>query len=166
MTRMELDEIINSRGAPEKGDCCVYQLLDDNDIVVYVGQTLNLKKRISQHIDNKKEFSDLLFSIVGRSSASNEEAKLIVNLKPALNKSLPKNDFFSLKSSLKSELASKVSSMIDAIEPDFEIKKDSTWNGKYIHTHNASLIRSIIENATEECLKTKKLITNCINHNN
>mgnify|MGYP003109508465 CR=1 FL=1 len=139
---------------PEKGVCCVYQLINEKGITFYVGQTLDLKKRLYQHILDGKSPYSFSYDVVDEGKANNIEAGLIITLKPELNKSIPTNDFYTLKSTLKKELSKKLLEFVNSIEPDFEIKSKAKWRDQHIHAYNDLIIRDTLAETFDELLKT------------
>lgn len=79
--------------------------------VVYVGQTLDITKRIGGH--REKLFDSFSFINVNESDASNVESNYIVKFNPDYNRNLPKNDFYKSVSALKTELKSICDEAID-----------------------------------------------------
>jgi len=90
----------------DKGLSRVYFLLKNN-VVVYVGQTINLSSRENSHKSNK-DFDAVSFLCVDPSIANDIEANYIVRFKPIGNISLPGNSFFIRKSMAKKKLANKI----------------------------------------------------------
>lgn len=95
MERIELDGKLteNLANLPEKSGC--YLFYDKNDVLLYVGKAINLKKRINSHLIGKKKFIShpalALTQTVQFIRTHNEkealllEQKLISELKPRLN---------------------------------------------------------------------------------
>ena len=141
---------------PVRGVCCVYQLLNSSGDVLYVGQTLDLKTRLNQHILSSKSPDSFSFEVVDKSRANNVEAARITQLKPALNKSLPTNDFYTSKAKLKKELTEMLHCFIDELDPDFEIESKMKLAGQYLHSYNALILRDIILTSHSDYLRTVK----------
>ncbi len=59
---------------PEVGESCVYRLIDDDNEVVYVGQTDNLSQRLMAHLSSEKEFSDFSYVVVEPDMKNETEA--------------------------------------------------------------------------------------------
>lgn len=73
----------------------VYRLIDADDLVVYVGTTNNIKRRIADHKSNKPWINEVVrvkgstFQDKGKAAA--EERRLIKKLQPKYNKVLFKS---------------------------------------------------------------------------
>jgi len=65
----------------------IYFLFDEENSLVYIGKTININKRIEDHIPNKR-FSSYSFICVDIDKLDNIERKLIKTYKPVLNKIL------------------------------------------------------------------------------
>lgn len=70
---------------------CLYQLVDENDAVVYVGSTRRPKQRAIQHRHLGKQFDriEVLSWFPDRDAALESERDLIEELNPPLNKMMP-----------------------------------------------------------------------------
>ena len=80
------------RGTIKNLPPCVYCLYMES-IVVYVGQTVNLKNRLNGH-DSSKVYDSYSYTTDLPNGANNTEAFLIVKHMPLYNKSLPVNDLY------------------------------------------------------------------------
>lgn len=85
------EDIIRDRikYTPREDKCCVYVLMLNGEIV-YVGQTVNLPLRLTQHAKTK-DFDSYWSTPVHRSEMSSAEAAYIVALNPRLNTTIPPN---------------------------------------------------------------------------
>lgn len=86
-----MDKLTTQRHAMDLKECtCIYFLFDDEKLV-YIGVTENLRKRIGQHI-YKSEIVFNSFSYHQTDTLDHElEADLIFKYKPMFNKSIPPN---------------------------------------------------------------------------
>jgi len=95
--------------------------------VVYVGQTLDITKRLNQHGD--KDFDSVSFFIIDSDSASNAEAFYIVEFNPVLNKVLPKSDYYKTAKSIKGEICKSIDSKLESLKINcsYSSKNGSVW---------------------------------------
>ena len=94
----------------------IYRLISNGECV-YVGQTVDLKPRIYHHLYKGKCFDSIHVFQCEIEELNNVEAKLIVKLKPMLNKSIPKCDAFVRITSVRDEICALI--MSDGINPDY-----------------------------------------------
>ena len=76
---------------PKKDYGYIYHLLDENDQIIYVGQTLNIYSRLSSHILNGKKFIKFFLYEYPCKDLCAQEAKHILKHSPKLNLLLPPN---------------------------------------------------------------------------
>ncbi len=62
----------------------IYFLLR-GDVLIYVGQTMNLERRMGDHRAKGKQFDRVFFTLVPRSEADMAESRYITRLKPTEN---------------------------------------------------------------------------------
>jgi len=86
---------ICNRATPIKKERGIYFLCKGGK-VVYVGQSVNLINRISEHLsEGKKNFDGYYYEYVGKNDVmSDVEAEYIVSLNPKYNKVLPQNSIY------------------------------------------------------------------------
>ena len=104
---------------------CVYKLIDAG-IVIYVGQTNQLRKRLQNHIQYKS-FDSISFELCNKQDANEIEAANIIKHMPLHNKSLPKNSGFILVGSAKRRLSDHVVDVLNS----FDQVKVSNYAGGY-----------------------------------
>ena len=76
-------------------------LLKNKGETVYVGQSSNIRNRVSHHINATNKVFDCIEYVEEKpSNLNNLEASLIVELNPTYNNSLPSNDYYKCKTSL------------------------------------------------------------------
>ena len=78
------------KGSIPSHDYCVYRLLNADRLVVYVGQTSTMEKRLYQHLANGKVFSFFECLPCEKPEATSIEAEEIIKYNPRLNSLLPK----------------------------------------------------------------------------
>ena len=153
----KINKIFDKKFMPKKGQCVVYQLIDKNNVIFYVGQTRNFTLRLYQHIQDGKELDSFYYENVEEKKANNIEASMIVKMKPTLNKSLPSNDFYVSKAYLKKELYFLVDEFIKNIDSDFEMQNNKKLNYKYINKYRDLIIKDVFNDAVDLCKKSIKL---------
>ena len=94
----------------------IYKLIADSECV-YVGQTVDLKPRIYQHLSTGKKFDSIGVFQCEIENLNNVEANLIVKLKPSLNRSIPKCDAFVRVTSVRDDICALI--MSEGIKPDY-----------------------------------------------
>jgi hypothetical protein len=83
-TTLTSEEIVASAQPAPRALCGVYFLINDCE-VVYVGQSVCIQRRISEHLLNGVEFDSLNFIEVERQSLHRVERRYIHQLQPRLN---------------------------------------------------------------------------------
>lgn len=78
----------------------VYFLINDDEIV-YVGQAVDLARRISQHWGGDKVFNKFALVECSIAELSNVEAEYIVKFAPRYNVTLPPNDKWTTRGSIR-----------------------------------------------------------------
>ncbi len=90
--------------------------LKSNGVVVYVGQTKNIRNRIAQHLYNSdKEFDDIDFFEVDDELLNDAEAREIVHFKPKYNKLLPSSSLYINEKELLSQVEKLVKKSLKPI---------------------------------------------------
>lgn len=69
-------------------DCCVYYLIKD-DTIIYIGRTVFLPTRITQHFD--KEYDTVLYRPVKKCHLGKIESEQINKYRPILNNKIGRN---------------------------------------------------------------------------
>lgn len=103
--------------------CGIY-LLKDAGCVVYVGQSRNLLKRVSSHIEERtKKFDSVFFTKVAEEDLNGAELEFIVKYQPRYNKALPSNNQYMTRFSVmvyyrnRGYTDKNISEMIDQLQP-------------------------------------------------
>lgn len=123
----KVDAIINS-SMKKKKSSCIYRLFY-NGVVVYVGQTINIRARIINHIPYKNfDFFD--FEFCEKSDANELEAESIARHKPIHNKALPRNKKLLLLGTVKSEVRKLTYEILESMDHVKISDEDSGY--KYI----------------------------------
>ena len=99
--------------AVDAGSCVYCLYLDGN--VVYVGQTINLTTRLTNH-KASRDFDSFSFFSCSIDDLDTLEAIKIVELSPPENKTLPKNDLFICDKDAKKILLNTITELIDGKE--------------------------------------------------
>jgi hypothetical protein len=86
----------------------IYCLFDSKEQCIYVGQTIQLKRRIYEHLASGKEFVRVDEKKVPKENGNAAEAETIVLMQPPLNKSLPKSSRYMTTAQLKNTIAALV----------------------------------------------------------
>jgi len=96
MNRVKLSRLFNDAEMPKEGVTCIYSLFD-GDVCIYVGQSINVRKRIYDHLSFGKVFDSFEFSYCDHDKGNEEEVAMIIKKQPTLNKVLPPtNKYISL----------------------------------------------------------------------
>lgn len=126
MFNYTLEEIFEGGNVTNDEDCNftskVYFLIKENSIV-YVGQSMSLANRISQHKD--KDFDNVSFICVPEHAASDVEAHYIVKFNPEFNRSIPGNNLFISKGKISKAMNSIGKKLLESIEPAYVEKPKS-----------------------------------------
>ncbi len=141
MSLLKASSVFDKDLMPEKGDYCVYSLLNKKKEIVYVGQSANLRQRIFTHLASSKEFDYIKWCVCEKSEMNNLEAEGIVKAKSPMNKALPKNDLYVGLGCLRREISEKVKEATEGINTVFTAGN----NNKYITREDYNKVMSIFE---------------------
>lgn len=123
----KIDAIISS-SVEKKKSSCIYKLFH-NGVVVYVGQTTNIRARIINHM-GYKNFDFFDFEFCEKINANELESELIVKYRPIYNKSLPRNKKLILLGTVKSEVKKLTYEILESMDHIKISNEDSGY--KYI----------------------------------
>lgn len=131
---------------PEPGRVFIYRLINAAEKVIYVGQTKDIKSRVSQHLAYGKEFTDVCFYSCSMSNSTVIERDEIIAHNPPLNKDLPKTDkYITIKQSAKlvsDEIAHHAASTLDIV---FNRPEDKKSNRFYVSAAESKEIAESIK---------------------
>lgn len=82
---LDLAEIKARRKAWEPGTCGVYFLFDENDNLIYIGQSVCVEQRLITHRNAGKKFKSVTILECDRKHLEGIEATYILRFKPLLN---------------------------------------------------------------------------------
>ena len=88
-TRLNMKEMFYKENIDALPKIGVYFLFNENEIV-YIGQSINILNRVGTHTQSKT-FNSWNYISCSREELNDLEAELIIQHKPVLNSSLPKN---------------------------------------------------------------------------
>ena len=72
----------------------IYFLFNENNEIIYIGQSESLYYRIHCHLKSIKGIKKIAFFQTCKEEANNAEAYLIVKYMPIFNRSIPQNDIY------------------------------------------------------------------------
>ena len=136
-----------------RGEACVYMLLNEEKEIIYIGQTKQLKLRVSSHVQSKKDAFYFTFERVDAGKLNNKEASLISTHKPKYNKTLPRNDFYIKKSLFKRDIELEVGSFITDISTDLELQGKGSDGYNYVKMYKSLIAMEMIR----DCIKEIKI---------
>ena len=96
MNKVKLSRLFNEADMPKEGVTCIYSLFN-GDVCIYVGQSINVRKRIYDHLSFGKIFDSFEFEYCDHDKGNESEVDMIIKKQPTLNKILPPtNKYISL----------------------------------------------------------------------
>lgn len=138
------ETLIPQGGKP--GSSFLYELVSGGD-VVYVGQTSSPYSRIRNHARDGRKFDSVCICEHKKTEINDIEACSIMNLKPLLNKNLPKNKIFvSARSVASMVLRSMINSgVVDTTTKSLDV--GDGWTHCYVRSEIAESILSAVNDA-------------------
>ena len=123
MNKSDIQEKLGIKSKIKKAEKMFIYFLKMDGVVVYVGQSSSLEKRLLSH-KRDKEFNDFDYTECLPEDANNLEARNIVRYNPKYNWNLPKNDLYKSAHFFKSTICKSISSMVNEIKPQHKVKTD------------------------------------------
>lgn len=150
----KVDDIYGNTKFPIEGEPCVYFLKDELKNIVYVGQTISLRKRIMTHENSEIDFCYFSFcNVKDKNELSDLEAIMIVKHEPLHNKTLPKNNIYTTKAKANTYLISVIDKYLDKLDIIYShISKNEAYSLYYIEQSKVEKIKNLITKTLDENL--------------
>ena len=132
MITMNIDSIKSSTMDAGIDSVFIYRLLEYG-VVVYVGQTEDIKKRIGNHITTGKVFDHVMFYLCEKSKSTEIERDEIISFNPKLNKELPRtNKYITIKQAEVTVCKGISKGISKHLKVHFERKENKIRTPKYV----------------------------------
>ena len=142
ISREKLKKMFDDDEMPKAGECCVYRLIDQKGLVIYVGQSKQLQERLIQHLGNQVDFVDFGFDVVQENEMNQREAEAIVGFDSPMNTSLPANSKYMSRGAVKRALSESVSALSGNLPTAFHRRAPS---GTYYNYVESSVVEEAIQ---------------------
>jgi hypothetical protein len=146
--KIKVNKIFDENKVPVNSDTCIYSLISDG-VCVYVGQTVDIKSRLYQHLLDGKVFDSFEYELCKRKDADISELNEIIKRQPTLNKVLPPNNQYISMTTLSSQITEMLLDNADVIDFVFCGAKheNARKTKRYLSHDTVSLIKELIINS-------------------
>jgi len=148
MSIEKLNRMLEFITMPDKGQHCIYRLIDSAENVIYVGHTADLENRIYSHLSNGKDFYFFDYSTCSKEDAKEAERDAIIECNPKLNVSLPTTPEYKtaaqakrmIEDCVKAKLYTLSDSLTKSMPVAFDRPQVKNSNHTYIKTSDIELV--------------------------
>ena len=151
VNKVKLGNLFSDVDMPEKGVMCIYSLFS-NDVCVYVGQSIDVKTRMYQHLSFGKVFDSFEFEYCEAEKSNEAETLMIIKNQPTLNKILPPTDKYISLTAMSLQITKLLFDNKESLNFSFSGAEhvNPKLTKRYISIESAEKIKQSILNITRE----------------